>query len=156
MVRKRIVGQALNRCLPSASDYHIRSCISYNLYYVKSKDEKRGQTNNNQYHSHVAKLLSDEKMERYRVLQWCLVVAHLEPDSPRLAYYVSRWRVPEKIASALANGTFDEIVKGCRSIDLRHLPAAAAALEEWEKYRAPSKPAAEIILKQTQKTRLQA
>lgn len=28
---------------------------------------------------------------------WCVVVAHLAPDSPRLAYYVRAWRVVEKV-----------------------------------------------------------
>lgn len=45
------------------------------------------------------------------VVLWCLVVAHLAPDSPRLAYYVRAWRVVGKIQAAKLAGTFEADVK---------------------------------------------
>lgn len=45
------------------------------------------------------------------VLLWCRVVAHLPPDSPRLAHYVIAWHVVEKVQAAKLAGTFDADVK---------------------------------------------
>lgn len=43
---------------------------------------------------------------------WCLVVAHLPADSPRLAHYVVAWHVVDKIKAAKLAGTFSVDVKG--------------------------------------------
>lgn len=42
---------------------------------------------------------------------WCLVVAHLPADSPRLAHYVLAWHVIDKIAAAKLAGTFEADMK---------------------------------------------
>jgi hypothetical protein len=89
-----------------------------NLYYVKSDTQKLVNVH----------FQSPEKLLQMRVLQWCLCVARIPPDSPRLSYYVVNWDVPGKIDRALAAGTFDASVAGCPPIDHRHLPAAAAAI----------------------------
>jgi|GEM_PF-6664962 len=80
--------------------------------------------------------LSEEKKSALVVLQWCLMVARLQPDSPRLAWYVSRWNVPGKIAAAARDGTLDATLADCPPIDLCHLPAALAAIAESDRYNS--------------------
>ena len=87
---------------------------------------------------HIA--LSEENRTALRVLQWCLCVAKIAPDSPRLAYYVSRWNVPGKIEAAIASGSFADAIADCPAIDLCHLPAALAAIEESDRYNKRATP----------------
>lgn len=73
---------------------------------------------------------SDEKQTAIKIIQWCYVVANLRADSPRFAYYVSRWDVPGKVARAIAAGTFDDLTAQCPPIDpawVRFVPAALEA-----------------------------
>lgn len=139
------------------------------LYYVKSDDAK----NHNEANSEKSQCdtipadpaacienrlhvipLSDEKTKALEVLQWCLVVGRIAPDSPRLSYYVSRWNVPAKIAAARAVGNLADTLKDCPTIDLRHIPAALAATAESDTYnnQAPLPK----ILQESEQARLQA
>lgn len=59
-----------------------------------------------------------------------MAVANLPADSPRFAYYVSRWDVPGKIARAISDGSFYAAVANCPPIDpswVRFVPAALDA-----------------------------
>lgn len=142
---------------------------AHNLYYVKSEGPrnenccqnekpKNGKirhdptaVNGNRLHCLP---LSDEKKNALEVLQWCLVVGRIAPDSPRLPYYVSRWNVPAKIAAAQAAGTLADTLKDCPTIDLRHIPAALAAIAESDTYnRKAPRPK---ILQEAEEPRLQA
>lgn len=51
---------------------------------------------------HVVHLptLSERKTE-LSIIRWCYAVADIRADSPRFAYYVSRWDVPAKVAALL-------------------------------------------------------
>lgn len=73
---------------------------------------------------------SEEKQTAINIIRWCYAVSDLRADSPRFAYYVSRWDVPAKVASAIAAGTFDELTANCPPIDpawVRFVPAALEA-----------------------------
>ncbi len=41
------------------------------------------------------------------VVAWCVAVAGLRADSPRLGYYARFWNVPDKVRAAKIAGTFD-------------------------------------------------
>lgn len=130
------------------------------LYYVKSQGGKNEQQTKNdekpdngfQSKNNVHRITPmSEKEELARlVLQWCLVVARIAPDSPRLAWYCSRWNVPGKIADAAAAGTLADTLAGCPPIDRKHLPAGIAAIAAWHEYQQPP------MLPDTEETRLQA
>lgn len=98
--------------------------------------------------------LSDEKKKALEVLQWCIAVGRIPPDSPLLSYYVSRWNVPAKIAAARAAGTLADTLKDCPTIDLRHIPAALAAIAESDTYNPT--PRRTEILPSAAELRLQA
>lgn len=98
--------------------------------------------------------LSDEKKNALEVLQWCISVGRIAPDSPRLPYYVSRWNVPAKIAAARAAGTLADTLKDCPTIDLRHIPAALAAIAESDTYNSTA-PRPKIV-QEAEQPRLQA
>jgi hypothetical protein len=117
------------------------------LYYVKSQGEEKEQHPENSEKSdnrskinktvHEIHPLSEKEKQALLVLQWCLVVARIEPDSPRLAWYCSRWNVPEKIAAAADAGTLADTLAACPQIDRKHLPAGIAAVAAWHEYLQP-------------------
>jgi len=118
------------------------------LYYVKPKGEKEhdkpesSEKTDNHHQTkkivvHELYPLSDKEKEALLVLQWCLVIARIQPDSPRLAWYCSRWHVPEKVAAAAAAGTLDSTLATCPTIDRKHLPAGIAAVAAWHDYLRP-------------------
>lgn len=39
---------------------------------------------------------------------WVRVIAKLEPGTPRAAYYIKGWNVPEKIRAAKIRGSFED------------------------------------------------
>lgn len=143
---------------PALPLYYVKSEGVKNENYSQDDKPKNGKIQNDQ--TTVAENclhflpLSDEKSKALEVLQWCLVVARIPPDSPRLSYYVSRWNVPAKIEAARASNTLADILKDCPAIDLRHIPAALAAIAESDTYnRKAPRPK---ILQEPEKSRLQA
>lgn len=73
---------------------------------------------------------SNERQSALNIIQWCMAVAKLPADSPRFAYYVSRWDVPGKVARAISDGSFSAAVANCPPIDpawVRFVPAALEA-----------------------------
>lgn len=117
------------------------------LYYVKSQGPKNeNQAENSKSNDNRTKIknnvheinpLSEREKEALLILQWCLVVARIEPDSPRLAWYCSLWNVPEKIAAAAAAGTLADTLAACPQIDRKHLTAGIAAAAAWREYLQP-------------------
>jgi hypothetical protein len=65
-----------------------------------------------------------------------MAIPKLPADSPRFAYYVSRWDVPGKIAAARAAGTLDDLLKDCPPIDPAWTRFVPAALEAWREFKA--------------------
>ena len=85
--------------------------------------------------THVNYLPSYEKnRDAIDLIRWVLAVAKLPADSPRFAYYVSRWRVPEKISAAKNDGSFDEAVKNCPPYDPSWVRLVPAAITEYLKF----------------------
>ena len=78
--------------------------------------------------------LSKEVCAAVDIIKWCLSVPKLRPDSPRFNYYVSRWCVPDKVARAKENGTFDATTKDAGPMDPAWLHLIPAALSEYEKF----------------------
>lgn len=73
---------------------------------------------------------SHERNEALDIVKWVYAVAKLPADSPRFAWYVSRWDVPNKIARAKADGTFADLTANCPPIDpawTRFVPEAIEA-----------------------------
>lgn len=70
------------------------------------------------------------------IIRWCLAVPKLRPDSPRFAYYVSRWDVPTKIAKAIKDGTFEDTCKEADFYNPAWVQFIPAALEEWARFQA--------------------
>lgn len=60
-------------------------------------------------------LFGDVPVTADEVADWCEIVAGIEPDSPRIAYYVRAWRVVDKIKAAKLAGRFDAIVQRKRA-----------------------------------------
>lgn len=131
--------------------YYVKSQAAQSEREPECEIAKHKPISRNTVH-HIA--LSEENRTALRVLQWCLCVAKIAPDSPRLAYYVSRWNVPGKIDAALADGSFAAVIAECPVIDLCHLPAALAALAESNRYNKRATPSA--ILVDSEKPRLHA
>lgn len=80
------------------------------------------------------KITSPEQEEAIDLIRWVYAVARLPADSPRFNWYVSRWCIPEKIARAKENGTFDESTRNCPPIDpawIRLVPAALQAYQDF-------------------------
>lgn len=46
------------------------------------------------------------------VAAWLIAVPRIDPSSPRAAAYVRAYSVPEKIARAKENGTFEQLTAG--------------------------------------------
>lgn len=88
------------------------------------------------HHAHTKKSsiahfqTSQDRSTAFNIIRWCMAVAQLPADSPRFAYYVSRWDVPNKVARAIADGSYDDAVSNCPPIDpawVRFVPAAIEA-----------------------------
>jgi hypothetical protein len=72
-------------------------------------------------------------------MRWVHCVApNMRCDSPRLAYYISCWNIPSKIAREKANGTWNDLIKNCPILDPAHIPNALAALAESNRYNGVS------------------
>jgi len=132
---------------PSAALYYVKSEGPKDQRQPENQEESEELPGASQHHRISGKprktesalhcvALSEEKKLALLVLQWCLMVARIPPASPRLAWYVSRWNVPEKIAAAARDGTLAESIAGCPPIDLCHLPAALAAIAESNRYNS--------------------
>jgi len=83
---------------------------------------------------------SNDREFALSIIRWCMAVPKIQADSPRFAYYVSRWAVPEKVARALADGTFDELTANCPPIDPGWVRFVPAALEAYRQFTAPRPP----------------
>ncbi len=114
------------------------------LYYVKSDSDESGHDadqndirknkNNAAMHEKVHSLFSSEQQEAIDLIRWVYAVARLPADSPRFAWYVSRWAVPDKIARAKAAGTFENSIRNCPPIDPAWIRLVPAALEECHRF----------------------
>lgn len=85
---------------------------------------------------------SRERNDALDIIRWCMTVPKIPADSPRFAYYVSRWDVPTKIDRARCSGTLDAILANCPPIDpawTRFVPAALAAWREFQQAHFQSK-----------------
>ena len=80
---------------------------------------------------------SQERKDALNIIRWTLAVAGIYADSPRFAYYVSRWDVPNKIRRAIADGTFDDTVANCPPIDPAWVRFVPGALEAHRQFIAP-------------------
>lgn len=143
---------------PALPLYYVKSEGARNENCCQNEKPKNGKIRHDQTAVNGNRLhclpLSDEKKIALEVLQWCLMVARIPPDSPRLPYYVSRWNVPAKIAAARASNTLADTLNDCPTIDLRHIPAALAAIAESDTYnRTAPRPK---ILQEPEESRLQA
>lgn len=84
---------------------------------------------------------SQERKTAIDIIRWTYAVAGIRPDSPRFAYYVSRWNVPFKVSRAISAGTFADTVKNCPPLDPAWPALVPAALKESEAFNAAtSKP----------------
>ena len=92
---------------------------------------------NSQY---VHIITSKDQQEAVDLIRWVFAVAAIRADSPRFSYYVSRWRVPEKIATAKKAGTFSKLIANCPPIDPSWVRFVPAALTAYRDFVAPKKP----------------
>lgn len=79
-------------------------------------------------------ITSKNQAEATDLVKWVFAVANIRADSPRFDYYVSRWNVPAKIATAKAAGTFAATVANCPPIDPAWLRLVPSALAECQRY----------------------
>lgn len=105
-------------------------------YANQSGIKKSAHGADNRKHAHS--ITSQEQRESVDLIRWVFAVAGLRADSPRFAYYVSRWRVPEKIAAAKKAGTFAESIARCPPIDPAWIRFVPAALEAYRAFIAPT------------------
>ncbi len=97
----------------------------------------------------VHSITSRDQQEAIDLIRWTFAVANTRADSPRFCWYVSRWAVPEKIARAKQNGTFDCLVANCPPIDpawVRFVPAALAACAAFKDQTTKPRPPARASL----------
>ena len=80
---------------------------------------------------------SKELKTAFDIIRWTLAVAGIAANSPRFAYYVSRWDVPGKVARAHATDTFNTITANCPPIDPAWFRFVPAALAEHRAFTAP-------------------
>ena len=73
-----------------------------------------------------------------------MAIPNIRADSPRFAYYVSRWDVPGKIERARNAETLDYLLTDCPPIDPAWVRFVPAALAEWRAFQKPhARPKAE-------------
>ncbi|MGV0950463.1 MAG: hypothetical protein ACOYB3_07285 [Azonexus sp.] len=114
------------------------------LHYVKSASNKVCCTDDSKKNRDtVHSITSKSQNDAVDLIRWCLAVTRLPADSPRFAWYVSRWLVPEKIAAAKKAGTFSATVANCPPIDPAWVRFVPAALEAYKAFTAPRRPIAE-------------
>lgn len=123
---------------PIAANIPIESGIPYVKHDYQRKCSNDATKKNNRVHS----ITSLEQEEALDIIRWTFAVAKLPADSPRFAWYVSRWAVPEKIARAKAAGTFDNSIRNCPPIDPAWIRLVPAALEECSRFAESIKPPA--------------
>ena len=63
-----------------------------------------------QYFPQLLDLFGEVPVTIADVDAWLRAVPRIEPDSPRAAWYVAAWSVPDKIRAAKRRGDFDSIV----------------------------------------------
>lgn len=120
---------------------------THNFYYVKCDSAKNGSGYNAGPLKNVHSITSQSQNEAVDLIRWALAVAGIPADSPRFAYYFSRWRIPDKVAAAKAAGTFADTIKNCPPINpawVRLIPAAMAeyhAFTTAHQINQPNKPA---------------
>ena len=112
--------------------------ILHNTNYAKCRSVKKAARTGPMKNIHD--ITSKERTEQLDVVRWVYAVAGLPADSPRFAWYVSRWRVPEKIAKAKAEGTFESAVSKCKPISPDWLRFAPAAIDAYREFIAPKTP----------------
>lgn len=133
--------------------------VAHNLYYVKSgthRSEKTGTgkkicrqldvsqnahgdiPNNCGPVEKLHVITSQEQEKAVEIIRWVYSVAKMPADSPRFAYYVSRWRVPEKIEAAREAGILTEILEKSPPIDPSWVRFVPAALAEYEAFTKPA------------------
>ena len=114
---------------------------SHNLYYVNScckknaADDCEKSDNSADKKQPVIVHLSSPEHENYiKIIKWCYAVAGIPADSPRFAHYVSRWRVPDKIAAAESADTLETTLSKCPPIDPSWIRLVPAALDEYKRF----------------------
>lgn len=113
------------------AELHITNCDNTNYAFPDGIKKSAHGTYNPAF---LHKITSPEQEEAVDLIRWVYAVARLPADSPRFAWYVSRWVVPEKIARAKDNGTFDELTRNCPPIApdwIRFVPAALQAYRDF-------------------------
>lgn len=108
-----------------------------NTNYANNQSVKKGANRaDNCLHTHD--ITSQDQKEAVDLIRWVFAVANIRADSPRFAYYVSRWRVPEKIATAKKAGTFKDIIANCPPIDPAWIRFVPDALKAYRDFITPS------------------
>jgi hypothetical protein len=77
---------------------------------------------------------SKKRLFEIDCVRWMLSVPKISPDSPRFIQYFSRWVIPEKIAYAKQQGTFDEATKTCTSFAPELCSFIAAGITEYLRF----------------------
>ena len=83
---------------------------------------------------------SKKRLFEIDCVRWMLSVPKISPDSPRFVQYFSRWVIPEKIAYAKQQGTFDEATKTCTSFAPELCSFIAAGIAEYLKFTGQPAP----------------
>ena len=83
---------------------------------------------------------SKKRLFEIDCVRWMLSVPKISPDSPRFIQYFSRWVIPEKIAYAKQQGTFDEATKTCTSFAPELCSFIAAGIAEYLKFTGQPAP----------------
>ncbi|WP_265942489.1 hypothetical protein [Dechloromonas sp. A34] len=109
--------------------------ILHNTNYAKlQRTKKSGQS---APLPNVHFITSKDQNTAIDLIRWVLAVAGIRADSPRFAYYVSRWRVPEKIFAAKKAGTFTESIANCPPIDPAWVRFVPDAITEYQAFANP-------------------
>lgn len=83
-------------------------------------------------------ITSEAQKTAIDLIRWVFAVANIRADSPRFAYYVSRWRVPEKITAAKQADTFDQLTANCPPIDPGWIRLVPPALDAYRDFIKPT------------------
>jgi hypothetical protein len=115
-------------------------CLAHNTNYAKLRSPKKsGQCRRDMTKVQITpvhNIISNDRADALDLVKWVFAVANIRADSPRFAYYVSRWNVPEKIATAKAAGTFAALIATCPPIDPDWLRFVPNALDECRRFSA--------------------
>jgi transcriptional regulator with XRE-family HTH domain len=121
------------------------------LHYVKRPQHKK--TDEGETAKNIHSIASPDQENALDIVKWCYGLAHIPADSPRFAYYVSRWNVPEKVARARQAGTLHALLLQCPPIDPDWLRLVPAALEEWRRFTRQTRPPTAKQARSSGKTR---